>query len=153
MRAVRGWGRLRENLLLASALMVQDVRVFDGARVWERVNVAVVDGRIAEVGPKVHAPKGAVVVDGRGKTLLPGLIDAHFHTLGPEALQAALTFGVTTVLDMFSLPGNKGKPGADLRTSGILATASGGHGTEYGVPIPTLQGPAEAQAFVDAGEI
>lgn len=150
MRAVRGWGRLRENLFLASALMVQDVRVFDGARVWERVNVAVVDGRIAEVGPNVRAPKGAVVIDGRGKTLLPGLIDAHFHTLGPEALQAALTFGVTTVLDMFSLPGNKGKPGADLRTSGILATAPGGHGTEYGVPIPTLQRPEEAQAFVDA---
>jgi imidazolonepropionase-like amidohydrolase len=51
---------------------------------------------------------------------------------------------------MFSLPGNKGKPGADLRTSGILATAPGGHGTEYGVPIPTLQKPEEAQAFVDA---
>jgi hypothetical protein len=29
-------------------------------------------------------------------------------------------------------------------------TAPGGHGTEYGVPIPTLAGPAGAAAFVDA---
>ena len=33
---------------------------------------------------------------------------------------------------------------------GTLATAPGGHGTEYGLRIPTLTSPDEAQAFVDA---
>jgi predicted amidohydrolase YtcJ len=36
--------------------------------------------------------------------VLPGLIDAHVH-LVPGALAQSLTFGVTTVLDMFSKPG------------------------------------------------
>ena len=39
---------------------------------------------------------------------------------------------------------------ADLYSAGILATAPGGHGTEYGMAIPTLTKPEEAQAWVDA---
>ena len=39
---------------------------------------------------------------------------------------------------------------ADLRSAGTLATAPGGHGTEYGIPIPSLSSPSEAQAWVDA---
>src|SRR5271165_6685354 len=39
---------------------------------------------------------------------------------------------------------------ADLRSAGYLATAPGGHGTEYGLPVPTLTRPDEAQAWVDA---
>src|SRR5882762_4001952 len=39
---------------------------------------------------------------------------------------------------------------ADLRSAGFLATAPGGHGTEYGIPVPTLTKPEEAQAWVDA---
>src|SRR2546428_1124619 len=38
---------------------------------------------------------------------------------------------------------------ADLRSAGTLVTAPGGHGTEYGLRVPTLQTVAEAQAFVD----
>ena len=39
---------------------------------------------------------------------------------------------------------------ADLFSAGTLATAPGGHGTEYGIAIPTIAGPDEARAFVDA---
>src|SRR5262245_3551841 len=37
------------------------------------------DGRIAAVGPSVAAPADAVVVDGTGKFVTPGLIDDHSH--------------------------------------------------------------------------
>jgi predicted amidohydrolase YtcJ len=43
------------------------------------------------------------VIDAGSGTVLPGLIDAHVH-LVPGALAQSLTFGVTTVLDMFSKP-------------------------------------------------
>jgi hypothetical protein len=56
------------------------------------------------VGRGVQAPAGAAVVDATGKTLLPGLIDAHSHSLG-DALREAAVFGVTTSLDMFSISG------------------------------------------------
>jgi imidazolonepropionase-like amidohydrolase len=43
--------------------------------------VVITGNRIVAVGPRdqVKIPKGAVVIDTRGKTILPGLIDAHIH--------------------------------------------------------------------------
>ena len=37
------------------------------------------DGRIVAVGPTVEAPADAVVVDGTGKWVTPGVIDTHSH--------------------------------------------------------------------------
>src|SRR3954470_10788747 len=43
--------------------------------------VLIADGKVAAVGPggSISAPVGATVIDGRGKTLLPGLWDSHQH--------------------------------------------------------------------------
>jgi imidazolonepropionase-like amidohydrolase len=144
----------------ARTFAITGARVFDGDRVIERATVVVRDGRIAAVGPDVAVPSGTVVVDGSGHTLLPGLIDAHTHAWG-DALSRALVFGVTTELDMFTAPQfmkamhDEQAAGditdrADLRSAGVLTTVPGGHGTEYGIPIPTLATAAQAQAFVDA---
>lgn len=144
----------------APRFAIRNVRVFDGTNVIHRATVIVDHGRIASVG---DAPVDANVetIDGAGKTLLPGLIDAHTHAYG-DALERALVFGVTTELDMFTDPrfaaakrAEQRAPGgapdrADLRSAGILLTAPHGHGTEYGIPIPTVTTPAEAVAFVDA---
>lgn len=95
--------------------------------------------------------------------VLPGLIDAHVHLL-PGCTQLAATFGLTTVLDMFSKPdvidperaavnaasqGN-GPARADLRTSSIGATAPNGHPTIAYSPFPYVTGPQDAAAFVSA---
>lgn len=85
-----------------NTFVVRDVRVFDGMRVSERASVLVLDGRIAAVG-RVPAPRGVPVIDGRGKTLVPGLVDAHVHT-SDSARRDALRFGVTAELDMFGKP-------------------------------------------------
>ena len=51
--------------------------------------VIVRDGRIAAVGPssRITVPAGATVVDLRGKTLLPGFVNAHGHASEPSAAQ------------------------------------------------------------------
>ncbi|MCP3915059.1 MAG: amidohydrolase family protein [bacterium] len=56
-------------------------RVFDGTGAEAREGwTVVVDGdRIAAVGPDVPIPDGAKRIDVQGKTVLPGLIDAHGH--------------------------------------------------------------------------
>jgi len=144
----------------SNSFVIHDVRVFDGTKVLEHQDVTVTSGKIASITSAAKtAPAGAI--DGTGKTLLPGLIDAHAHMMGmSETLQQALVFGVTTELDMFNVPeANKelrdemaeGKltDAADFRSAGILATAPGGHGTEYGIPIPTLTRPEEAAKWVD----
>ncbi|GAA2805344.1 amidohydrolase family protein [Saccharopolyspora taberi] len=98
-------------------------------------------------------PSGIDIVDGRGKTLLPGLIDAHVHAFGLRA--DPVRFGVTTELDMFTFlehlgPYRQQRESAaptrfsDVWTAGTLVTVPGGHGTEYG-PIPTVSPDADRE--------
>jgi imidazolonepropionase-like amidohydrolase len=49
------------------------------------------------------APTGDVV-DGRGRFLLPGLIDTHVHLGSHDALMSALRAGVTTLIDLGTYP-------------------------------------------------
>lgn len=143
----------------AGEFAVVDVRVYDGERVLPRATVVVRDGRIASVSAERPARLPAEVVDGRGRTLLPGLIDAHFHVMGlGRALPEAMRWGVTTLLDMFGRPeldaqsrqASRGPGLADLRAAGSGGTAPGGHGTQYGWPTPTVSTPDSAEAFVAA---
>ncbi len=140
--------------------LFRGVRVFDGKTTLPATDVLIADGRIAAIGQQLETPAGVRVVDGDGKTLMPGLIDAHTHAFGP-VLRAALMVGVTTELDMFTGPNGaavlraeqergEATGRADLFSAGVLATTPGGHGTEYGMEIPTLTSPEEADAWVQA---
>jgi imidazolonepropionase-like amidohydrolase len=85
---------------------IRNVRIFDGDKVIESGVVVFGEGRILDVGPSVAIPRGASVIDGAGKTLIPGLIDAHVHfsgsfeKYGALALQQAAAYGITTVQEM-----------------------------------------------------
>ena len=59
--------------------------------------VLIADGKVAAVGAagSIKAPQGTTKVDGRGKTLLPGLWDAHQHVGGDWNLLQNLATGVT----------------------------------------------------------
>lgn len=63
--------------------------------------VIVRDGRIAAVGPRgsISLPRGMPVVDGKGRTLLPGLWEMHIHYSGVEFGPALLAAGITTARD------------------------------------------------------
>src|SRR5690349_14885252 len=98
--AVAQQGTAGQTAVDGSVLM-RNVRVFDGERVIPKTSVLVTNGRIARVAQPIDAPAGTPVVDGTGKTLIPGLIDSHTHTWG-AGLRAAAALGVTTVLDMFT---------------------------------------------------
>ena len=97
-----------------AVLAFVDVNVvpMDGERVLAGQTVLVRDGRIAGLGPskRVKVPRGASVVDGRGKYLMPALVDMHVHLRNySEAETAALlklyvARGVTTVLNLSGTP-------------------------------------------------
>lgn len=81
------------------------------ARLPHLANVVIQDGRIAEVGPGVKAPRGAVVIDAKGKALLPGFFDVHTHwtpagdpRISPQIANAYIAAGVTTVNDFHQQP-------------------------------------------------
>ncbi|MFF7363272.1 amidohydrolase family protein [Streptomyces sp. NPDC008125] len=111
-----------------------NARVFDGDRTLEASTVVLDATGILAVGGQ--APAGAEIVDARGGTLLPGLIDAHVHT-NAESLALALRFGVTTELEMQGtntadnrahITGDDAL--ADVRSSGFGITPPGGHPSE-----------------------
>ena len=99
----------------ADELIFHDVAVFTGtsSELLAHRDVLVRDGRIISVLPTqalALAATKATVFEGAGKTLMPGLIDAHTHPTGSGApfyrlevpdvkrnLQAELYSGVTTV--------------------------------------------------------
>ena len=56
------------------------------------------DGKIAAIGANVQVPAGATVVDGTGKFVTPGLIDAHSH-IGNDAINEGAT-AVSSMTDM-----------------------------------------------------
>jgi imidazolonepropionase-like amidohydrolase len=137
-------------------ILFQHVRVFDGNQVTPDADVLIENGKIKDVGPNLVSDN-AKIVDGTGKTLLPGLIDAHVHVHGADTLEQALIFGVTTELDMmmsprleYELKSHENERMASFFSAGLPATVPGGHGTEYGLDIPTITLPSEAQKFVDA---
>jgi imidazolonepropionase-like amidohydrolase len=105
-----------------TALLFRNARVFDGqsADCPEGMSVLVADGLIREVSDRPINASGARVLDAGGRTLMPGLIDAHMHAfasdvsvqkieaLGPayrtahavRMLGHALDSGFTTVRDV-----------------------------------------------------
>lgn len=67
----------------SGALVIEGATVIDGtgAPPIENAVLVIEDGRIAAVGPagEVSAPANAERIDGEGKWITPGLVDAHIH--------------------------------------------------------------------------
>jgi imidazolonepropionase-like amidohydrolase len=61
------------------------------------------DGKIQAVGTNIEAPRGAEVIDARGKFVLPGIIDAHVHIAADSINEGATTVssmtGISDVLN------------------------------------------------------
>ena len=97
-------------------ILIRDVRVFPATsrEAIEHQDVLVEDGLIREIGPtQAGRSFDGLVLEGAGKTLMPGLVDLHVHTTMsaappwypavPDArhnLEAHLFAGTTTVLDL-----------------------------------------------------
>jgi len=109
-------------------LAIRGVTLIDGTGTapQEDVTVLIRGEEIARVGPAaaVRIPAGAHVVDGRGRYLIPGLIDTHAHLTFGEDLdfllpRLFLPNGITTIRDA----GIAGSPLAAVRMRDTWAAA------------------------------
>ncbi|WP_332771750.1 amidohydrolase family protein [Phenylobacterium sp.] len=93
-----------------------NVRIFDAdnLRFVPDQTVVIDKGLITAVGPaaSTRAPAGARVIDGKGKTLTPGLWDSHMHVGDDYTGLQELSMGVTSFRD----PGNNDTLTLDRRT-------------------------------------
>lgn len=150
--------------------LIKNVKIFDG--IHDRLTpgqVLIENNLIKAVGADVSAPEGANVIDGLGKTLIPGLIDAHVHlsitepvavlrdqqdwmfwgaVSGAEA-EKMLLRGFTTVRDAggpaigLARAIDQGKlPGPRVYPSGPVISQTSGHGEHrnYTEPHPNMPG-------------
>ncbi len=151
----------------SKSVLFKNVRVFDGksSKLSQPVNVLIEGNIIRRIGPNIHAPTQDVyVIDGQNKTLMPGLIDAHWHTmmaavpvstllmaevadlnfLAAKEANNTLMRGFTSVRDLagpsFSLKraiDGKIVNGPRIWPSGAMISQTGGHGdfrATYDIP-------------------
>ncbi len=65
-----------------SAVVVRGATIWTqgGSGILEESDLVVVAGKVTAVGKGLTAPPGAIEIDGRGKHVTPGIIDAHSHS-------------------------------------------------------------------------
>jgi imidazolonepropionase-like amidohydrolase len=156
-----------------SAIFFKNVKVFDGKsdKLTANTSVLVVGNKIEKIGGV--APEKATVIDCGGRTLMPGLIDAHWHAMlvrprpgealtwdigyanlvaGAEATDTLLR-GFTTVRDVggpvFGLKraiDDGVVPGPRIYPSGGIITITSGHGDfRQSFELPRVQGSAASR--------
>ena len=140
-----------------TAILFKNVKVFDGKsdKLTASTSVLVVGNKIEKIGGDIAAPEKATVIDGGGRTLMPGLIDAHWHAMLVRPTPAeALTWDVgyanlvagaeatDTLLRGFTTVRDVGGPAFGLKRaidegvvagpriypSGAMITVTSGHG-------------------------
>jgi imidazolonepropionase-like amidohydrolase len=138
-------------------IILANCAILDGTREARREDhhVLIEDGRIAEVSDRPLHAAAAETVDLKGRTLMPGLIDAHVHVLAVDAvlarlaaepltlvtaragriLEGMLARGFTTVRDAGGADGGLAEAvaqglirGPRLFPSGQALSQTGGHG-------------------------
>lgn len=137
-------------------MLIKRIDVFDGEETHRKMNVLFDQGKIIRISKKKIKDVDAEIIEGEGLTLLPPLLNAHVHVWFPNNLKEALSHGIFAMLDMHSndffantLRKNNNRPGfAHYYSSNAGATVPGGHGTQFGIPVPTINDTLEASQFV-----
>lgn len=141
----------------ASYTLIKNVNIFDGKndKLSNGSAVLIENNLIKSVGKGIKAPKGTTVIDGGGRTLMPGLIDMHSHlsihegmldgrdgfdqmaigALTQERMRSYLDQGFTTARDLggnvlgVSKARRLGRiPGPKIYPCGGFLSQTGGHG-------------------------
>jgi len=158
----------------ASQILIRNVSVWDGTSDQSTPDQSVlIEGNlIKSIGENLPAGTAATVIDGRGRLLMPGIIEAHTHLAVPvspaklrtedqtylaalsvKAAELILMHGWTTVRDIGGPSQGLAKaidegivPGPRVYTSAMYISQTSGHGDFRGLndPHPNMGGPADA---------
>src|SRR5947207_8265645 len=136
-------------------------RIFDGTTkpLIENGTIVVQDGKVIAIGPsgKIKAPNGAQTIGVSGKTITPGLINAHGHVSDVEGKRTGATeesvarqlgvfarYGITTVLSL----GGEEEPAFKLRDAQGTPALNRARIFVAG-PVIAGKTPEEARQMVD----
>ncbi len=159
-------------------VVFSNVRIFDGksASLIAGRNLLVEGNRIKAIAAAgERPPEGAKIIDGGGRTLMPGLIDAHWHALmcaipemvaltadvpyvhlvAAQEAERTLMRGFTTVRDAggptlgLKMAVDQGLlKGPRIYASGAMVSQTGGHG-DFRMPHEIVDGCCASPALVE----
>ena len=148
---------------LASMLIIRDVSVVDGdgdghgVAADARADVVIEGDRITRVEPAGTTPNtaAALIIDGDGRLLLPGFVDAHSHADGllfdSDVQLALLRQGVTTVIG--GQDGVSYAPGDGAYASEYFAAINGPHPSYRGGGLGELLAAYDGATALNAGTL
>ncbi len=139
-----------------NVVLITNANIFDGKneKLSEGMSVLIEGNKITRIAKTITAPKDATVIDAKGKTLMPGLTDVHWHVmfnspsipmlmnadleyltlLGAQSCHKILMQGFTTVRDVGGNPFGIKKAidqgmidGPRIYASGPMISQTSGH--------------------------
>ncbi|MFZ6053040.1 amidohydrolase family protein [Halocola ammonii] len=138
-------------------LVIKNVRLFDGHEDRGVVNIAINADTIAAISTEELV--GDSAIDGTGKFIVPGLVNAHVHASKVEQLQEGFQYGILTLLNMHTGLEAREQEWKKLTAdsagfskiygSGHAATVPGGHPTQFSPGMETITDSLSIEDWVD----
>ena len=136
--------------------IINNVNVFTGQKYIENTNLVFNDSIIVAISENVASYKNFQTIDGKGKTIIPPLANAHVHLWYPDSLRSSLSTGIFANFDMHNTDhgsnyirsSSNSAQHAKFYSSNAAATVPGGHGTQFGIPVPTINDTISPERFV-----
>ncbi|MDX2246528.1 MAG: amidohydrolase family protein [Bacteroidia bacterium] len=105
-----------------SGVFFKNIEVFDGEKVLGETNVRVEGEVITCVGPDCKPLADTPIIEGKGKSLIPGLADLHVHFYAPSVENS----GLSTFRQLFDYVKQRPQVRKNLHAAGITAIRSVG---------------------------
>lgn len=144
---------------MSRPVLIHGGRLIDPAQgTDERLDVLIVDGCIARVGPRLEAPEGAERVDATGLVVAPGFVDLHVHLREPggehketiaTGARAAVAGGFTSICAM----PNTDPPIDDPAAVGFVRAAGERAGFARVYPVGAVSVGLKGEEMTQIGEL
>jgi imidazolonepropionase-like amidohydrolase len=138
-------------------LVIRNVGLFDGENDRGVVNIAIRGEHIAEI--TTETLEGNTIIDGTGKYLVPGMVNAHVHASEPGHLKEGYPLGILANLNMhtgleqreveWKKIARDSAGYAFLFGAGHACTVPGGHPTQFSPDMETIDGTITIEEWVD----
>ena len=138
-------------------VVVENVSLFDGFEDLGIVNVAINNDTIAAI--TTNKLETDSIIDGSGKFMIPGLVNAHVHANSLEDLKAGYPLGILTLLNMHTgfedrelgwKKMTKDSIGfSTLYGAGHAATVPGGHPTQFSPGMETINDSISIEDWIN----
>ncbi len=137
--------------------VISNVNLFDGEKNLGVVNIGVNNDSIAVIS--THQLLSENMIDGKGKFVMPGMVNSHTHMTSIENVKEGFSHGILANLNMHtgneSLEGEWKKMSRDstnfplLFGAGYAATVPGGHPTQFSRDMETISDSVSIKKWVN----